>query len=131
MVRAVVVGVAAAAVAAIAVVAPARAATDGVGRGSSVTVRANPDNAVVTATKQAAANVGFGPVSAVGFHPDCSAVAGVVVVCRDPALHRGGARAVALAGSNSCVIRTSPAVGGSPHGVNVMTKALAKCLATQ
>lgn len=129
MTRAVVIGVAVVALTGI-VIAPARAAAGGVAAGASVTVRANPDNAIVAATRQAAANVGFGAVSAVGFHPDCSPIAGVVVVCRNPTLHRGGARAVTLAGPNTCVIRTSPAVGGSPHGVNVMTKALHKCLAT-
>ncbi|MBV8980259.1 MAG: hypothetical protein JO086_05100 [Acidimicrobiia bacterium] len=127
--RAVLVGVAVAALAGFAN-APATAATGGLATGSPVTVRANPDNAIVTATRQAASNVGFGAVSAVGFHPDCSPIPGAVVVCRNPSLHRGGARAVTLAGPNSCVIRTSPAVGGSPHGVTVMTKALRKCLAT-
>ena len=119
-----------AALGAAAIVAPdsAVAASSGVPSGSPVTVRANPDNPIVAATRSAAANVGLGAVSAVGFHPDCSPVAGQVVVCRNPSLHKNGARAVTLVGSNSCVVRTDPKVGGSPHGISVMTKALHKCL---
>ncbi|MBV8296389.1 MAG: hypothetical protein JO085_06105 [Acidimicrobiia bacterium] len=115
------------------VVAPSHEAraqsASGVSPGSPVTVRANPDNAIVAATRQAAAAVGLGSVSAVGFSPDCSPVSGAVVVCRNPSLHKGGARAVTLVGPNSCVVRTAPSVGGDRHGVNVMTKALRKCLA--
>jgi len=100
----------------------------GVPRGTSVIVRANPDNAIVGATRTAAANVGLGSVDAVGFQPDCSARSGRVIVCRNPALHKNGARAVTLRGPDWCVVRTDPRVGGADHGVNVMTRALAKCI---
>lgn len=107
--------------------APA-AAMGGVVHGSPVVVRANPDNAIVAAAIRAAATAGLGPVSAVGFSPDCSALEGRVVVCRNPSLHKQGARAVTLLGPNSCVIRADPAVGGAPHGENVLTKAMRKCV---
>jgi hypothetical protein len=94
-----------------------------------VTARENPDNAVLSAIRQGAQNVGLGSVNAVGFRPDCSPEQGRVVVCRNPALHKNGARAVTLAGPNTCVVRLDPRVGGAQHGVNVMTKALRKCLA--
>ncbi|HEV3353130.1 MAG TPA: hypothetical protein VG076_09420 [Acidimicrobiales bacterium] len=102
--------------------------TGGVPVGSAVVVRANPDNAVVAAAQRAAATVGFGPVNAVGFSPDCSPLTGRVVVCRNPQLHKKGARAVALAGPDNCVIRADPSVGGAPHGENVLTKAMRKCV---
>jgi hypothetical protein len=97
--------------------------------GAGVTARQNPSNPVVGAIRQAAANAGLGPVSAVGFSPDCSPEPGRVVVCRNPQLHKKGARAVTLVGPNTCVVRTDPRVGGAPHGVNVLTKAFKKCLA--
>ena len=103
-------------------------ATGGVSSGSPVIVRANPDNAIVAAARSAAAAAGLGSVLAVGFSPDCSPLDGTVVVCRNPDLHKQGARAVTLLGPNSCVIRTDPAVGGAPHGVNVLTKAMRKCV---
>ncbi|MBV8162521.1 MAG: hypothetical protein JO265_16505 [Acidimicrobiia bacterium] len=109
-------------------IAGAVGGSGGVAHGTPVTVRANPDNSIVAATRQAAANVGLGAVSAVGFSPDCSQAGGQVVVCRNPSLHKHGARAVTILGPNSCVVRADPAVGGSPHGVNVMTKALRKCI---
>jgi hypothetical protein len=102
--------------------------TGGVPLGSPVVVRANPDNAIVGAAQRAAATVGFGPVNAVGFSPDCSPLSGRVVVCRNPQLHKNGARAVALAGLDYCVIRADPRVGGAPHGENVLTKAMRKCV---
>ena len=110
--------------------APASGTTNGVPGGTPVTVRANPDNAIVTATRTAAAQVGLGNVNAVGFHPDCSLITGQVVVCRDPQLHKNGARAVTLTGPNWCVVHTDPSVGGAGHGVNVMTRALGKCLSS-
>jgi len=103
-------------------------ATGGVAAGTPVIVRANPDNAIVGAARRAAATAGLGPVSAVGFSPDCSPLDGRVVVCRNPDLHKQGARAVTLLGPNSCVIRADPAVGGAPHGENVLTKAMRKCI---
>ena len=110
--------------------APASGATNGVPHGAPVTVRANPDNAIVAATRQAAADVGLGQVDAVGFHPDCSQITGRVVVCRDPQLHKNGARAVTLTGPNWCVVHTDPRVGGANHGVSVMTRALRRCLSS-
>lgn len=103
--------------------------TNGVSRGTPVIVRANPDNAIVTATRQAASEVGLGNVEATGFQPDCSPRTGRVVVCRNPQLHKAGARAVTLTGANWCVVRTDPHVGGASHGVNVMRRALVKCIA--
>ena len=108
--------------------AASAASASGVSPGSPVTVRANPSNSIVAATRQAAAAVGLGPVSAAGFSPNCSPVSGTVVVCRNPALNKDGARAVTLVGPNSCVVRTGPSVGGDEHGVHVMTRALGKCL---
>jgi hypothetical protein len=110
--------------------AGAHGATNGVAPKAPVTVRANPDNSIVAATRTAASRVGLGPVRAVGFQPDCSPLAGQVVVCRNPSLHKNGARAVTLTGSNWCVVRTDPSLGGAGHGVNVMIKALRKCLGT-
>ena len=127
LVFAVAVAVAVAVALAVAVGRPADAAA-GVPSGSPVVVRANPDNGIVAAARTAAANAGLGPVSAVGFSPDCSPLDGRVVVCRNPTLHKKGARAVTLLGSNSCVIRTDPAVGGAPHGENVLTRAMRKCV---
>lgn len=106
----------------------ASASAGGVPKGTPVTVRANPDNSIVAATRAAAAKVGLGPVQAVGFSPDCSPVTGRVIVCRNPSLHKKGARAVTLAGPSYCVVRTDPRLGGADHGVNVMTRALRKCL---
>jgi len=103
-------------------------ATTGVPHGTPVVVRANPNNAIVDAARRAAATAGLGPVSAVGFSPDCSPLDGRVVVCRNPNLHKMGARAVTLLGPNNCVIRADPAVGGAPHGENVLTKAMRKCV---
>jgi hypothetical protein len=105
------------------------ASRGGVASGAGVTARENPDNAVLGAIRQGAKNAGLGSVNAVGFRPDCSPEQGRVVVCRNPALHKNGARAVTLVGPNTCVVRTDPRVGGAQHGVNVMTKALRKCLA--
>ena len=121
-------GMALAAAMAMVVGGAASATTNGIARGAAVTVRANPDNAIVDATRTAAAHVGLGAVDAVGFQPDCSARSGRVIVCRNPALHKNGARAVTLKGPNWCVVRTDPRVGGADHGVNVMTRALAKCI---
>jgi hypothetical protein len=123
-------GVTVAASVAIAVGPAASAAARGVPRGASVTVRANPDNAIVDATRLAAGNVGLGRVEAVGFQADCSPRTGRVIVCRNPQLHKNGARAVTLTGPNWCVVRTDPSVGGADHGVSVMTKALGKCLSS-
>jgi hypothetical protein len=106
----------------------AQAGTNGLPASAPVIVRANPDNAIVAATRTAASTVGLGAVTAVGFRPDCSPIAGEAVVCRSPSLHKNGARAVTLTGPNWCVVRTDPSVGGAAHGVNVMTKALRKCL---
>ena len=108
----------------------AHGAGTGVSSGTPIIVRANPDNAIVTATRTAASRVGLGRVDAVGFHPDCTPKTGRVVVCRNPALHKNGARAVTLTGPNWCVVRTDPRVGGADHGVNVMTSALSKCLSS-
>lgn len=116
------------AVLAAAVALPAAGAGGGVPRGAPVTVRANPDNSIVAATRAAAAKVGLGRVEAVGFQPDCSPMTGRVIVCRNPQLHKKGARAVTLTGPNYCVVRTDPSLGGADHGVNVMTRALGKCL---
>ena len=115
---------------AVAVGASASGATNGVPRGTPVTVRANPDNEIVAATRTAAARVGLGNVNAVGFHPDCSAQTGRVIVCRDPQLHKNGARAVTLKGPGWCVVHTDPRVGGADHGVSVMTRALSRCLSS-
>jgi hypothetical protein len=123
-------GVALAASAAVVLGPAASGAANGVSPGTPVTVRANPSNAIVDATRQAAGNVGLGGVEAVGFHPDCSPTTGRVIVCRNPQLHKNGARAVTLIGPNWCVVRTDPSVGGAGHGVSVMTKALAKCLSS-
>jgi|GEM_PF-4521044 len=104
------------------------ARTGGVPPGTPVTVRANPDNAIVAATRAAAADVGLGPVEAVGFSPDCSPRTGRVIVCRNPQLHKKGARAVTVSGLGYCVVRTDPSLGGAQHGITVMTTALRKCL---
>lgn len=110
--------------------APAEAASAlGVAPGSPVTVRLNPDNNVATAVHQAAAAAGLGTVQFVGFHPDCSAVPGSVVICRDPSLKHGKHPRASRTGPGLCVVRLDPSIGGARHGVTVLTKALRKCLA--
>jgi len=110
--------------------ASAEAATGaGVSPGSPVTVRLNPDNNVANAVHQAAASAGLGSVQFVGFHPDCSAVPGSVVICRDPSLKKGKHPRASRTGPGLCVVRLDPSIGGAPHGVTVLTKALRKCLA--
>lgn len=104
------------------------AATNGVSPGAPVTVRMNPDNDVANAVTSAAASAGLGPVTFVGFHPDCTAVPGAVVICRDPDLKRTKHPRGSRTGPGFCVVRLDPRVGGAPHGVTVLTKALRKCL---
>jgi hypothetical protein len=99
----------------------------GVAAGTPVTVRVNPDNQITSAGDQAAKNAGLGDVTCVGYHPDCSSMSGFVVICRDPSLHQKHHRASRL-GPNSCVVRLDPSIGGAPHGVTVVTKALKKCV---
>lgn len=104
------------------------ASGNGVARGAPVTVRMNPDNEVANAVNQAASSAGLGAVTFEGFHPDCSALAGAVVICRDPSLQKGKHPRASRTGPDFCVVRLDPKIGGAPHGITVLTKALKKCL---
>jgi hypothetical protein len=121
-----------AAVSALVVLGAATAAgatgSNGVAPGAPVTVRMNPDNQVANAVNQAAAAAGLGPVTFEGFHPDCTPVPGQVVICRDPALQKGKHPRASRTGPDFCVVRLDPKIGGAPHGITVLTKALKKCL---
>lgn len=100
----------------------------GVSPGAPVTVRLNPDNDVANAVNSAATSAGLGRVTFVGFHPDCTAVPGAVVICRDPSLQKGKHPRASRPGPDFCVVRLDPRIGGAPHGVTVLTKALRKCV---
>src|SRR4051794_4589876 len=89
------------------------AVTNGVSPGAPVTVRMNPDNNVADAVHRAAASAGLGPVTFVGFHPDCSAVAGAVVICRDPDLEKTKHPRGSRTGPGFCVVRLDPRIGGA------------------
>jgi len=95
-------------------------------RGSTVVARFNPDNNIVAAVQTAAARTGFGTVRAVGFSPDCSALQGRVVVCRDPSLTRD---AEVRAGPGTCVIATDPTFGGGSKATRELTQAMRRCRA--
>jgi hypothetical protein len=104
------------------------AGSNGVQRGAPVIVRMNPDNEVANAVNQAVASAGLGTVTFDGFHPDCSAVAGQVVICRDPSLQKTKHPRASRTGPNFCVVRLDPKIGGAPHGITVLSKALKKCV---
>jgi hypothetical protein len=115
---------------AVVAVGPAAAAANGngVAPGAPVVVRLNPDNNVANAVNQAAASAGLGAVTFEGYHPDCSPVAGQVVICRDPSLKKGKHPRASRVGPDFCVVRLDPRIGGAPHGNTVLSKALKKCL---
>lgn len=112
--------------------APAAGATSsgGVMPGAPVTVRLNPDNDVAAAVTSAATSAGLGRVTFVGFHPDCTGEPGAVVICRDPSLKKSKHPRASRTGPDFCVVRLDPRIGGAPHGVTVLTKALRKCLSS-
>ena len=102
----------------------------GVPLGTPVTLRTSPDNNIVNGVATAAARLGLGPVDVVRFSPDCSSLAGRVVVCRDITLQQGNVtRAATEVGYGFCVVRLDPRVGGAAVGTNIVTRALKKCLA--
>jgi len=108
---------------------PTPSSTLGVPLGAGVTVRLSPDNNIISAVQQAVLRVGLGPVEVLKFTPDCSPLQGRVVVCRDIALQQTGDRAATTVGYGTCVVSLDPRVGGAAVGVNIVTRALRKCIA--
>jgi hypothetical protein len=111
----------------LATAAPAVGVRRGIGRGAPVTVRTNPENAVVAAVRAGASRVHLGPVRAVGFERDCSPSSGHVVVCRDASLMTTDRRATTAVGPEWCVVRLDPRVGGGGPAVRHITQALRRC----